>query len=318
MKHIYSLAIALSAFTFSFATPIKLEAPVGNWTSSSNWNLHRSPTNGDTIVIPSNTTLVINNDLTLSDVHVRVYGTVSLTDKNTQINLDNQSDVVVYEGGKIQGVMASQKLRINGTLIYQGNDPAVLGPATATASLAGFQPIILPVKFLGFSAARKGSEVLVQWSTSEEVNADSYQVERSFDGANWTTITAVAAAGNSTALHNYAYTDRSTGSKAVYYRVKQIDRNGMFAYTTVRAITSETSNADIRVASVQNKVVLQFPQEIKSGVSVRIISLSGQVVHEKRIEQPVGQVILNASVKGNYIVSVSNGQEVNVARQVIL
>jgi hypothetical protein len=318
MKHIYSLAIALIAFTFSFANPrITLTAANGNWTSSSSWDLNRCPSSGDTIVIPANKTLNIGNDLVLTDVHVRISGTVNISNSNTQINIDKQSDIVVYEGGTIQGNLASQKIRLDGLIVYQGNNPAIFGPATAASSL-GFQSVILPVKFLGFNVARKGSDVLIQWSTSEEVNAFRYELERSFDATNWNAISYISAAGNSNNVNSYSYTDKSVGSKTVYYRVKQVDRDGKFSYTSVRSIKTDVTNADIKLASVRNELVLQFPQEVKNGVTVRIVSFNGQVVKEQRIEQAFGQVVLHINVKGNHVVSVSNGQDVNVARQLML
>jgi hypothetical protein len=319
MKHICSLAIALIAFTFVFANPkITFTSSNGNWTSGSSWDLNRVPSNGDTIVIPADKTLTIGSDLALNNVHVRISGTVTIASSNTQINIDNQSDIVVYQGGKILGNLASQKIRIGGNLVYQGNQSAVYGPAMATVASIGFQSGVLPVKFLGFNVARKGSDVMVQWSTSEETGAFRYELERSFDAANWNTISYITAAGNSSNLNNYSYTDRSMGSKTAYYRVKQVDNDGKYAYTAVRSIQSDAGAAGIKLVSMQNRLVLQFPQEVKNGVTVRIISYNGQVVKEQRVEQVFGQVILNANVKGSYVISVSNGQDVNIARQLIL
>lgn len=319
MKHIFCLAIALISFFIAFANPrITLTATNGNWTSSSNWDLNRSPSSGDTIVIPANKTLNIGNDLVLSNVHVRISGTVNITNKNAQISIDNLSDIVLYEGGKIQGSLASQKIRLNGLVVYQGNNPAIIGPAIASALTTGFQSVILPVKFLGFSVARKGSDVLVQWSTSEEVNASRYELERSFDAATWNAIGNISAAGNSSDVNNYSYTDRNVSSGTAYYRIKQVDRDGKYTYTAVRSVQTNGGNAAVGLASMQNRLVLQFPQEIKNGVTVRIVSYQGQVVKEQRIEQAFGQVVINTNLKGNYVISLSNGRDLNIARQLIL
>ena len=319
MKHIYSLALALLAFSFSFAnSKITLTASNGNWTSSSSWDLNRAPSNGDTIVIPANKILSIGNDLNLTDVHVKISGTVKISNNNTQINMDRLSDVIVYEGGKIDGSLASQKIRLDGIIIYQGSQPDIIGFAFASVTTQGFQSYILPVKFLGFNVARKGNDALIQWSTSEEVNAFRYELERSADAANWNTICHISAAGNSNNVNNYSFTDKNVGSRTVYYRVKQVDRDGRYSYTVVRSIKTDGNNTDIKLASMQNRLVLQFPQEVKNGVTVRIVSYNGQVVKEQRVEQAFGQVILNTNIKGNYVVSVSNGQDVNIARQMML
>jgi hypothetical protein len=319
MKHTYSLVIALIAFSFSFAAPkIQLANSYGIWAYGQSWDLNRVPANGDTIIIPANSTLVVANDVALNNVHMRIYGKLALINNNSQINFDSQSDIIVFASGRIEGDQASQKIRIGGNVVYQGNKGVIAGPSMATVASIGFQAGVLPVKFLGFNVARKGADVFVQWSTSEEVNAYKYELERSFDAANWNTISYITAAGNSNNMNNYSYTDKSVGSRTVYYRVKQVDRDGKYSYTSVRSIKADASNVDIKVASAQNRLVLQFPQEIKSGVSVRLVSLNGQVVKEQRIEQAIGQVIMNIGVKGNYVVSVTNGNDVNVATKVIL
>jgi hypothetical protein len=253
-------------------------------------------------------------------VHLRVYGEVTLLNATTTINLDSQSDIVVYDGGTIDKTMANQKIKIGGINVLGGSSvtATITGPATATASTASFQPFILPVKFVGFSVTHGNNGVLIQWSTSEEHDAKTFEVERSLDGNTWNTISTVKAAGNSSSLTNYSYTDKTTFSKA-YYRIKQVDVDGKFVYTAVKSITADANSiAEVKVASAQGKVVLQFSRPVKNGVSVRMVSLSGMVVNEQKVTQAVGQVILNTNMKGNYIVSVSNGQDIKVARQVVL
>lgn len=317
MKCIYLLCLALISFVFSFASPkIHQSSFYGVWSTASSWDLNRIPANGDTIIIPSTDTLVISNDLNLSNVHLRIYGLLKIINLNTQINLDNQSDIVIYAAGMIKGSLASQKIRIANFNIYQGNTAAVAGPTFANASSGGFQYSVLPVKFLGFNVARKNNDATIQWSTSEEINASGYEVERSFDANNWSKI-AYMVASKSSNINNYSYTDKNAVTKPVYYRIKQVDVDGKFTYTAIKSITVDY-NSQVSVAAIQNKVVLQFPQEIKTGVFVRIVSLGGQVISEQRIEQAFGQIILRTNVKGNYIVSVSNGNDVNVARQVII
>jgi hypothetical protein len=320
MKHIYLLAIAIISFATSFAqTKINLSCTSGSWSVRSSWDLNRLPTSGDTVVVPKNTNLTISTDMTLNDMHVRIYGTVTLANNNTQINLIGNSDIVVYEGGKIEGTQASQKLRINGTLAYQGNNSAIYGPATATAALPSFGYYLLPVKFSGFSVARQNSDVLVQWATAEEINSGAFEIERSADGANWKKIAAVASKGSATTAANYSYTDKGAIAPVSFYRIKQVDTDGKFVYTAVKSIKSSATATEVAVAAISNRVVLQFSNQVKSAVEVRLVSLSGQVVSRQVLQHPVGQVVLNTgSVKGAYIVSVTNAADLNLAKQVVL
>jgi hypothetical protein len=326
MRHLYiTLSCILFAF-FSFAAPVNtVITNNGKWSQTTTWSLGRLPVNEDTIVVPKDYTLILDNNLNISSTnfYIKIYGVLSL---NVGIlNIGENSIIAIYGTGFIESEKSNNadKIQIGGVAKYVGSGGTVFGPATASKTTGpapyGFSSgsVILPVKFIGFNLAHKGSDVLIQWSTSEEMNAFRYELERSFDAINWNTITFISAVGNSATINNYSYTDKGAGSKTVYYRVKQVDRDGKSVYTAVRSIKTNAANADIQIAAAQKMLVLQFPQQVNS-VSIRVVSLNGRVVKEQRMAQAVGQVVLNTGMKGNYVVSVTNGSDVNVARQVIL
>lgn len=321
MKNIYIFALSVFFFNFSFAAPsIMATTNGGAWHIENTWNLNRKPLSGDTIIVPAGKMIVITNQQALNNVCVKVFGTLRFTGAFSYLSLNNASSIQVYEGGKVETTIDFFQYIFIGyhTVHYFGD---VEGPAIANGSTNGafvdFNP--LPVKFVGFSATKKNSDVLIQWSTAEETNADYYNIERSHDGTNWSTLAYVAALGNSTDLNSYSFTDRKITGKIIYYRIKQVDKNGEFTYTPVQVIKNESVLvSDIRISSMHGKVLLQFPSEIKGSLVVRFVSLSGQVVDQQTISQPVGQVVLNSKVTGNYIISVSNGQDVQTAKQVIL
>lgn len=320
MKHIYLLCMAILACAISFAqNQIKLASSHGSWVNHSNWDLYRLPQDKDIIVIPSNTNLTIDTDVKLTDVQVRVFGTVTFEKNNSQVNLLGNSEVIVYDGGKIQGDLSSQKLRLDNQTVFSGNNPPVIGPAIATTTFPSFSLVTLPVKFAGFSLTRRNNDVLVQWSTTEEVNALSFDVERSTDGNTWNRIANVPARGNSSSLTNYTYDDKNVTAAVVYYRIRQVDINGQYLYTSIQSVKATAAAADVKVAAISNRLVVQFPSQVKGAVEVRVVSLAGQVISKQVLRQPVGQVILNTPhVKGAYVISVSNAQEINVAKQVVL
>ncbi|HEY1115457.1 MAG TPA: hypothetical protein VGE66_17945 [Chitinophagaceae bacterium] len=320
MKHIYLLCLAIFACTISFSQEqIKLVSSQGSWPNRSSWDLDRLPQDKDVIIIPSNTNLTIATDVKLTDVQVRVFGTVTFAENNSQVSLLGNSEVIVYDGGRIQGDLSSQKLRLASHTVFSGNNPPVIGPAIATTTFPSFSLVTLPVKFAGFSLTRRNSDVLVQWSTTEEVAARSFEVERSTDGNTWNRVATVAARGSSSSLTHYTFTDQQVAAPVAYYRIRQVDWNGQFLYTAIKTIKNTSAPAEISIAAIHNRVVLQFATQVKGAVEVRLVSLAGQVVNRQVIHQPMGQVVLPpASVTGAYIVSVSNAADLQVARQVIL
>ena len=316
MKQFYLIALTLLIFSFASATTITAVQSNAPWRNSNTWDKNRKPQNGDTVVIPAGKTVLINDQQTLSNVYIKVSGTLRLTNLFSYLSIHTNSGIIVHAGGKIEATIdLLQYIVLDGKTIFYANE--IVGPQQTTA--LGFTSFnALPVKFVGFTATRKNDDVAVQWSTSEEVNADRYEVERSYDGNSWNTIAYVAAVGNTTNLNHYSYTDKKVAARTVYYRVKQVDFDGKFVYTTISVIRAELVKTGIDIASVQNKVLLRFPKEIKGDVMVRFVSLSGQVMDQQVVKNASGQVVLNSKVTGNYIIALSNGYDLNVARQVIL
>ena len=257
-------------------------------------------------------------------VFLKVNGKLAFQNNNSTLNLGGTAVIIVTFNGEIMGGGSpSQKIRLNGEQIFNGNDAPISGPQMASATSEGFSFFnefsLLPVKFVGFTTARRGNDVLVQWATSEEKNAGMYHVERSLDGTGWSTVGYIAAVGNASAVSNYSFTDKNVSAKLVYYRIKQVDYDGTTTYTTIRTIKSDNASAnDIKIAAVNKKVLLQFASEVKGQLTVRFVNGNGQVIDQQIISKATGQVVLNSKVSGNYIISLSNGQDINTAKQVIL
>jgi hypothetical protein len=274
MKRILLLATFILSISFSNAAPVIKAVNSGNWGNTNTWDLNRLPQVGDTIIIPVLKMVTVNDDRTINGfAYTKIYGRLNFANNNSTLKFGSTAKLLVFPAGTITGGgTPSQKLRIGNNTVFDGNDPAVVGPKILDVN--GISDIPLPVKFVGFTLTLKNKDILVQWSTSEEQNANLYEVERSLDGTNWTTIAYVTAAGNTTTITNYSFSDKNVTFKSAYYRIKQVDMDSRFSYTPVRSIKigSETK-ADVKIAAMpQGKVLLQFPQEVKGTVTVRFIS----------------------------------------------
>lgn len=319
MRKFLTLLLIISFFT-AYSAPITLKVANGSWIASS-WDLNRLPANGDNIIIPANTTLTLDKDVSLSNVQMEISGSLVLAGNNMKLVLDNASKLIVNAGGTIQGSKNSQHILLN-NLIYQGDKGVVLGPKIATGTSGGFilmpAPIVpLPVKFVGFSAARKSADVLVQWATSQEINADFYQVERSEDGQKWKSIGKVKAAGTTNYTTNYSYTDQNVAQNTVYYRIKQVDVDGRFEYTAIKSVKGD-SNTNVNAVAANGNIVLQFSKQVAGQVEVRLVSLSGQVISRQYLNKPIGQLVIPAAVKGHFVLTVSDLHDIQINKQILL
>jgi hypothetical protein len=105
-------------------------------------------------------------------------------------------------------------------------------PVVATKDCA------LPVHFINFIGQTNASSVSLFWATSTEKNSSHYIIEKSKDGIHFSSIGKADAAGQSTSIHNYSFTDNSLESGIVYYRLVEFDIDGT---TTVSEIISVNS-----------------------------------------------------------------------------
>lgn len=314
MKHAILVAVISLLSSFAFSAPVITAVSNGSWSSGSTWDLNRVPQSGDSVVIDADRVVAVNNDVVVNGtVFIKLYGKLTFQNTNSTLNIGMGSIIVVYNGGVISGNSASQKLRLAGLNIYSGNT-TVNGPVMASSltngSFVSISSAALPVKFDAFSATRTTNGVLVQWSTSAEVNAATYNVEKSTDGINWTVAGTVRAAGNTNTLTQYSFTDKQVAAVA-YYRIKQLDIDGKAAYTTVKTVKAETVN--VQVSATTGRIILQFGREA-SNVSVRLINLNGQVVAEQKLTAAIGQVMVPVAQKGAYVVAVSNGTDATAAQ----
>mgnify|MGYP003597335677 CR=1 FL=1 len=91
----------------------------------------------------------------------------------------------------------------------------------------------LPVTFAGFNGRLQGNNVLLDWTTSTEINSSHFEIERSTDGNRFITIGRKTAAGNSSTRQDYSFTDPSLPEGIYFYRLKQVDNDGRFKYSAV-------------------------------------------------------------------------------------
>ncbi len=143
----------------------------------------------------------------------------------------------------------------------------------------------LPVTFLGISARQKGSGVSILWSTSQEFNSSSFEIEKSADGnSNWTTVSSVGAAGNSATVKNYNAFDANPANGVNYYRIKQIDKDGNFKYsrTVMVKLNIDKTGVSVLANPFHSSLVVDFSSPSNQQVAARIIDITGkQIVSEK-------------------------------------
>ncbi len=132
----------------------------------------------------------------------------------------------------------------------------------------------LPVQLVQFIATKNDDgSVKVSWATSQEQNSDFYDVERSGDQADWSSIGTVKAKGFSSTTSNYFLTDKTPLSGTGYYRLKMVDLDGKYKYSPTVTVSTDKNSVPLVIYSnpffdqIRLKINLSRPQNLMMTVS---------------------------------------------------
>ncbi|PSL33764.1 T9SS type A sorting domain-containing protein [Dyadobacter jiangsuensis] len=185
---------------------------------------------------------------------------------NTAGNDDNVTVTVSIPS--VSGFAAAANLRLvgwNGTQWISLSAGATASDTTENSTLSGTIPAgvsitalaigstqpPLPVTLVSFTGKAVEETVALKWETTEEVNASHFEIQRSSDARHFEPIGNVAAKGESKIRITYAFTDAAPLPGTNYYRLKQIDQDGTYAFSKTISVTS---NSELRISVYPNPV----------------------------------------------------------------
>jgi hypothetical protein len=143
----------------------------------------------------------------------------------------------------------------------------------------------LPVQLVAFTATLASpTTVRLGWATASELNSARFEAERSTDGAFFTKIGQVVAAGTSTTPRTYGLADTALppGASQLYYRLKQVDQNGTVAYSPTRSVALAPHAGLILYPNPAQKATQLTGAE--PGAAVQLLDVLGQVVATARAD----------------------------------
>ncbi|HEU4574202.1 MAG TPA: T9SS type A sorting domain-containing protein [Chitinophagaceae bacterium] len=216
--------------------------------------------------------------------------------------------------------------------IGSGNQSMNTATRTAIASFSPFGvgkvDVVLPLTFSNSKAYQKNNNVWVEWTALTEVNVDHYEVERSADGRNFTTIGKTNAKGTGTVQVTYSWVDNQPADGALYYRIKSVDKDGKISY-------SEILRVDFKGAADFNPRFVLYPNPvIGSNLSLLVANAQpgdyqvflfdrgGRSLYTKMIRHQGGNItelisLPSSLAQGIYSIRVT-GKDLNLVRSFLV
>lgn len=174
----------------------------------------------------------------------------------------------------------------------------------------------LPLNLTSFSVQKAGSNVQINWSTAQEQNSKNFEVQRSTDQNNWSTVATVAATGSSNTTANYSATDYSPAQGVNYYRLKIVDADNSYTMSEVKSVNFASGFA---VSISPNPASTYINVTLSGNGSSKVImsDLNGKVVYNQTTTAPKLQINSSTFAKGMYIIKVVNGADISTNKVIV-
>lgn len=172
----------------------------------------------------------------------------------------------------------------------------------------------LPVKLIKFVASTDLRSVILNWATASEADNKGFEIERSTNGTDFVKIGTVNGNGISQKTINYSFTDLAPEVGTSYYRLKQVDYNGKYEYSGIRAVSFTMEGSTISFYPNPAKEMLNFSKEVKH---VAIFSLNGTKILDQNIVAS-SLLIPDAVVNGVYIIKMILNDGKTISKKVLI
>ncbi len=246
---------------------------------------------GDTLVVDGNLTFANNGGITVeSNAILVVLGDlIAGTNFNGSVN----GDVVVT--GEVT-VGNSGNINNNGSVYFYDSSPDtgnsnLNGGFDSRTDLENNNNSLysfvenagtLPVELISFVVFPQNQQVKLSWATASEINNDKFEIQRTLDGKSFLTIGEINGNGTTNIRQHYNFVDNHPANGIAYYRLKQIDFDGQFDYSTLESVEMALSNALFRAGPTiaQQENIRIMANNIGEGTGkITVFDLSGATVY---------------------------------------
>jgi hypothetical protein len=187
--------------------------------------------------------------------------------------------------------------------------PAVFVNEFSEFTASSNENFALPVRLTVFSVQQESRSASLKWATTMEENSSHFFIERSNDAKNWISIGSVKASGASSGLRNYTFSDPfnfQLFKGTVYYRLKMVDRDNTFAYSSIRslhldALISPYTIYPNPVTQGETKILNALPGQIKS---IKLSTIAGIEVAELKLKTD-GSCVIPKVAPGIYLLAIT-------------
>lgn len=141
----------------------------------------------------------------------------------------------------------------------------------------------LSVRFISFSGEKQGSENLLKWVVTGEVQTLQYDIEKSYDAIHfWSIGNITGLCCDSTLINHYQFKDPDGGHPLEFYRIRMQNEKDHFIHS--RVIDLSSHGGQIQILSISNpfsgKIDLRIQTGKKEMLKAELLDAMGRSLHQ--------------------------------------
>jgi len=188
-----------------------------------------------------------------------------------------------------------------------GCNPSGTFSGTGTISSA------LPVELINFKADHVNKKINLKWQTASETDNEGFYIQYSRNGIEWEEIDFVNGAGNTLEQQDYEYMVHQPKSGANYFRLRQVDFDGVFELSPVVVVDLSAQNGELNIHPnpTSDRINLTLPTGFgeEDNASYKIIASSGKIMMNGKISNQAAEALdVSSLIPGIYSIQVFNAR----------
>jgi hypothetical protein len=193
-------------------------------------------------------------------------------------------------------------------VLYVENPDGGFSTKSYTINIGG----ALPVQLVSFSGKVLDGGISLTWKTAQEKNSKIFEIQRSTDALNYTSIAKINAFGDSKTEKSYQFYDGNPIEGINYYQLKQIDNDNSFTIFRPISVIYVLSEKDLVLYPNPSTKTLKLPIDfIQNATKIMIYNANGIFQKEFTVSDIENRQINIEQLKaGHYIIQAQSDLQV--------
>jgi len=148
---------------------------------------------------------------------------------------------------------------------------------------------VLPIELTSFTVTKENNDAILKWTTASELNNERFEIEVALHplpltNENFKRIGTVPGNGTTTTNQLYTYHDETPQKSGLrYYRLKQINTDGSFEYSDIKAVDfGERGEEDVFPNPFVNEIKIKNLPHNTNLHNIQIFNSTGALVFERK------------------------------------